>query len=160
MIRLRGVDGKEVVEMDESTNVQLIDGLHYVATHEVKPIGAMTTLRELRAFEMVQVDTGFDDQEQPRVMTILPKRKNGLASFILATTMALGALGCSGATYSYHYTCYGQGCAPPPRPVNMYVSQATPASAGVVYVDRPLEVHVQRDGTINSRRAAMPRRSK
>lgn len=159
MIQLRGVDGKELVEMDELTVVQLIDGLHYVETHEVKTIGAMTTLRELRAFEMVQVDTGFDEQEQPRIMTILPKRKNGVASLILAMTMALGAFGCSGATYSYHYSCYGQGCAPLPVPVNMYVPRVTPV-AGVVYVDRPVEVHVRRDGTIESRRAAMPRRSK
>ena len=157
MIRLRGMEEKEVVEMAADTKCYLIDGLHYTETKEVKRIGALTTLRELRAFEMVEVDTGIDDDDQPRVMAILPRLQQGMAMLIASMVMALFMFGCSGATYTYSYTCYGQGCAPPPMAMNYTMVPSMPAQAGVVYVDRPLEVHVMRDGTINSRRAAMPR---
>lgn len=159
MIQLRGVDEKDVVEMSPDTKCYLIDGLHYTATKEVKRIGAMTTLQELRAFEMVEVDTGFEDDAQPRVMAILPRRKNGMAALLASMVLAMNAFGCSGATYSYSYSCYGQGCVPPPVQVGFMYRQAVPQQASVVYVDRPLVVHVQRDGTPQVRRAAMPRRS-
>lgn len=159
MIQLRGVRDKELVEMDEATKCQLIDGLHFVETNEVKRIGAKTTLRELRAFEMVEVDTGFDDDKEPRVMAIMPKRNNGIAALVASLAGALVMMGCgSGATYHYSYTCYGQGCEPPPMAMNLYVPQTMPAPASVVYVDRPVEVRVRHDGTIDTRRAAMPRR--
>ena len=160
MIRLRAIDGeREVVEMAPDTRCLLIDGLHYTETKEVRTIGVMTTLQELRAFEMVQVDTGFCDEEQPRVMTILPKRRNGIAMLVAALAMSLLA-GCgSGATYHYSYTCYGNGCAPPP-PSFTFIHTQMPLQARVVYVDRPVELLVRRDGSVdtNQRRAALPRR--
>lgn len=157
MIRLRDVDQKDTVEMAPDTKCYLIDGLHYTETKEVKRIGAMTTLRELRAFEMVEVDTGHDDEEQPRVMAILPRLTQGVAMLIASIAMSLLAFGCSGATYTYSYTCYGQGCAPTPVAMNYMMAPSSPAKADVVYVSRPMEVHVLRDGTINTRRAAEPR---
>lgn len=154
MIQLRGMIDKEVVEMADDTMCQLIDGLHYIETNQVRTIGAMTELSSLRAFEMVQVDTGFDDHEQPRIMSILPKRRNGIAA-LLASTLLMLVTGCgTGATYTYSYTCYGSGCEPPP--VVHYVTGAA-ATPSVVYVNRPVEVHVRRDGTINTRRVASPR---
>ncbi len=158
MIELRGVYDKEVVEMPEDTLCQLIDGLHYVETKEVKPIGAKTKLRELRAFEMVQVDTGFDDDEQPRVMAILPKRKTGFAAMLAATLLSVLAFGCgSGATYHYSYTCVGVACAPPPAmAMSFFTPQATPIQARVIYVNRPMDIQVHRDGTIRTRRPATP----
>lgn len=158
MIRLRGVDEKEVVEMAPTTVCQLIDGLHYVETKEIRRIGAKTTLAELRAFEMVEVVTGFeDDDERPSIMSILPKNRDGIAALIATSALMLGAVGCgSGATYHYSYTCYGEGCAPPPVAMNLYVPQMPPAQASVIYVDRPVEVRVRHDGTIATRRAAMP----
>jgi hypothetical protein len=145
--------------MAPDTKCHLIDGLLFVETKEVKRIGAETTLQELRAFEMVQVDTGVDDDEQPRIMSILPKRKNGVAMFIATGLMALASFGCSGATYSYSYSCFGQGCAPPPMRIGYMYPPSIPQQAQVVYVDRPMEVRVLRDGTPQMRRAAMPRRS-
>ena len=73
MVQLRDVTDKEVVEMAPDAKCYLIDGLLFAETKEVRRIGAETTLRELRAFEIVQVDTVIDDEEQPRVMSILPK---------------------------------------------------------------------------------------
>ena len=157
MIRLRDLEDKSVVELAPDTWCYLIDGLHFTETKEVKRIGAVTTLRELRAFEMVEVDTGIDDDKQPRVMAILPRLRNGVAMLIASIAMALFTFGCSGATYTYSYTCYGQGCAPPPMAMNYMMVPSSPAQAGVVYVNRPMEVHVLRDGTINTRRAAEPR---
>lgn len=158
MIRLRDAETKEVVELDELTDVQLIDGLHYIESKgEVKPVGAKTKLKDLRAFDAVEVDTGFDDQEQPRVMTLLPRRSNGVAALIAALAVGLNVLGCSGTTYHYSYTCYGQDCAPP-ETIGYMRQQVLPQQAHVVYVDRPMEVHVRHDGTINTRRAASPRK--
>jgi len=158
MIQLRGVEDKEVVEMAPDTKCYLIDGLHYTETKEVKRIGALTTLQELRTFEMVEVYTGFDDDEQPRVMAILPRRKNGVASLLAAMVLGLGVFGCSGATYSYSYSCYGQGCVPPTVQVGVMYQRSMPYQARVMYVNRPMEIQVLRDGT-TQRRAAMPRRS-
>lgn len=161
MIQLRGADDdKEVVEMAPNTKCQLIDGLHYVETKQVQRIGVVTTLQELRAFEMVVVDTGFGDETQPRVMTILPKKRHGMASLLASLVVAACSIGCTGTTYHYSYTCYGQGCAPP---VTFgYTQRAMPQQARVMYVDRPVEVRVRRDGTIDTRdfqrRAAQPRR--
>jgi hypothetical protein len=159
MIQLRDLDNdRETIELAPDTKCQLIDGLLYVETKKVQTIGAVTTLQELRAFEMVQVDTGFDDDEQPRIMAILPKRKHGIAMLIATTVMALGLFGCSGATY--HYSCYGD-CGMP-APVTMYSPHVVPAYGQVQYVNRPHEIFV-RDGHIdtsnyNTRRAATPRK--
>lgn len=162
MIRLRDAKTKEVVELDEHTRVCLIDGLHYIESRgEVKRIGAMTKLRDLRAFETVEVDTGFDDQVQPRIMTILPKHTNGVAAFVAAMAVGLSSLGCTGTTYHYSYTCYGQGCVPPAT-IGYMPQQVLPQQAHVQYVNRPVEIHMRRDGTIDTRdfqrRAAQPRR--
>lgn len=159
MIRLRGLEGKEVVEMAPTTKCHLIDGLRYTETKEVHTIGAMTTLQELRAFEMVQVDTGIDDDEQPQVMAILPKRRDGYAALVASLALSLLA-GCgSGSTYHYSYTCFGNGCAPPP-PSFVFTHIQMPQQARVVYVNRPIELLVRHDGTVdtNQRRAAQPRR--
>ena len=162
MIRLRDIDTKEVLELDEAAGVQLIDGLHYTETGEVKHIGALTPLREFRAFDMVQVDTGIDDDKQPRILAILPKRKDGVAMFIASTLMALSALGCSGATYSYSYTCTGSACPVPPAPPMWVNYPVMPTQAyvptHVQYVDRPMEIRVHDDGRSEiERRPARPR---
>lgn len=159
MIRLRDAVSKEVVELDPTTKVRLIDGLHYVETQEVRMIGAWTELQSLRAFEMVQVDTGLIDDEQPRVMAILPRRSNGVAALIASMVVGLSTLGCSGPTYHYSYTCYGNGCEPMPRQMSYHMMTPAPV-ADVIYVDRPVELRVRRDRSSFVRRAALPRRSK
>lgn len=158
MIKLRGLEGKEVIELAPTTKCRLIDGLHYTETKEVRTIGAMTTLQELRAFEIVQVDSGFDDDEQPQVMTILPKRRDGIAALVASLALSL-LTGCgSGSTRHYSYTCFGNGCAPPP-PSFVFTHTQMPQQARVVYVNRPVEVFVRRDGSVDTqRRAAQPRR--
>lgn len=159
MIQLRGMDDdKEMVEVAKGTVCHLIDGLHYTDTKEVRRIGAKTTLQELRAFEIVEIDTGFDDDAQPRIMAIMPKRGNGVAALVASLAMMLLS-GCgSGATYHYSYTCYGNGCAPPPMFGVMY-PRLLPQQARVVYVNRPVELRVHSDGASEiQRRAATPRR--
>lgn len=156
MIRLRGHEDKTVIEMDPATKVQLIDGLHYVETNEVRRIGALTELCALRAFEMVEVLTGFEDDETPSLMTILPKKRNGFAAMVASLVLAMCAVGCGPAAYSYTYTCYGQGCVQPmPQAyAPMYYQQAVPQP---VYVDRPMEIRVNDDGSSYvQRRPAQP----
>jgi len=159
MIRLRGMDdNKEMVEVAADTMCHLIDGLHYTDTKEVRRIGAKTMLQDLRAFEIVEIDTGFDDDEQPRIMAIMPKRSNGVAALVASLAMMLLS-GCgSGMTYHYSYTCYGNGCAPRPMFGATY-THALPQQARVMYVNRPVELLVHHDGASEiQRRAAMPRR--
>lgn len=159
MIQLRGMDDdKEVVEVADDTMCHLIDGLHYADTKEVRRIGAKTTLQQLRAFEIVEIDTGFDDDEQPRIMAIMPRRRNGIAALVASLALTLLS-GCgSGMTYHYSYTCFGNGCAPQPMLGAMYTN-VLPQQARVVYVNRPVELRVHNDGASEiQRRAAMPRR--
>jgi len=160
MIQLRGMDdNKEVVEVADDTVCHLIDGLHYTDTKEVRRIGAKTTLQELRAFEIVEVDTGLDDDEQPRIMAIMPRSRSGVAALVASLALMLLS-GCgSGATYHYSYTCFGNGCATPVQMFGAMYPHVLPQQARVVYVNRPVELRVHNDGASEiQRRAAMPRR--
>ncbi len=170
MVKLRGMTNRDVIEMGPATRVKLVDGLHYSATNEVRYIGNGTwALGELKAYDLVEVDTGLDDDEPQRLYQVMPRRTHGFATLISTMLMALATFGCSGATYHYSYTCYGKGC-PVPTQLPMqavYYPYVQPMSypqlpmAQVQYVDRPHEIYV-RDGHIDTsefrpeRRAAQP----